>query len=181
MAINIFLSYPKAHTAAQSAFIADLTTYLKGRGLQPRTLGVNEYDMDTPLTAIRRLLLESNGVITVALRRLWIDSGMWRKGADVDGATETKAADVWFTSPYCQIEPAMAYQLGLPILILREAGVMAEGLLERGAVGTYMPEFTLDGDASSYLQSAEFNALIGKWEGHVRSVVEAKGRPPQLF
>jgi hypothetical protein len=75
----------------------------------------------------------------------------------------------------------MAYQLGLPILILREEGVLAEGLLEKGVVGTYMPEFSLDGDPVQYLHSPEWNALIGKWEGYVRAVVDSKGRPPKLF
>jgi len=37
------------------------------RGLEPRTLGVTDYDMDAPLKAIRRLMLESNGLITIAL------------------------------------------------------------------------------------------------------------------
>ena len=59
----------------------------------------------------------------------------------------------------------MAYQLGLPILILREKGVIADGLLEKGTVGVYMPEFSLEGDPLSYLRSPEWNALIGKWEG----------------
>ena len=62
----------------------------------------------------------------------------------------------------------MAYQLGLPTLILREQGVHQEGILEKGVVGTYMPEFSLDGDEADYLGSPEWNALIGKWEGFVR-------------
>ena len=181
MAINIFLSYPKTHTQDQSSFITDLTEYLRSRGFEPRTLGVNEYDMDAPLTAIRRLMLESNGLITVALRRLWMEKGVWQKGSNVNWSSEKHAGDMWFTSPYCQIEPAMAYQLGLPILILREQGVVSEGLLEKGAVGTYMPEFTLDADPKAYLQSPEFNSLIGKWEGYVRAVVDAKGKPPKLY
>ena len=181
MGIGIFLSYPKTHTQKQSAFIEQLATYLRARGFEPRTLGVNEYDMDAPLTAIRRLMLESNGLITVALRRLWVQTGIWKKGANVDWAKEAPTTDVWYTSPYCQIEPAMAYQLGLPILVLRENGVLAEGLLEKGVVGTYMPEFSLEGEPGSYLQSPEFAALIGKWEGFVRAVVDGKGKPPKWF
>lgn len=181
MPIPIFLSYPQPHMKVQSEFIGSLSEYLRSRGMEPRTLGVNEYDMDAPLTAIRRLMLESNGLITVALRRLWVAEGISRKFADRSGAAESAAADVWLTSPYCQIEPAMAFQLGLPILILREQGVVAEGLLEKGAVGTYMPEFSLDAGSPEYLQSGEWSALIGKWEGQVRAVVDAKGRPPRMF
>jgi hypothetical protein len=50
-------------------------TYLRGRGLEPRTLGVTDYDMDAPMTAIRRLMLESNGLITVAFRRTEVRDG----------------------------------------------------------------------------------------------------------
>jgi len=35
----------------------------------------------------------------------------------------------WLTSPYYQIEPAMACQANLPIIILREEDVHAKGIL----------------------------------------------------
>jgi hypothetical protein len=179
--ISVFLSYPTPHLAGQVQFVDELAVALRDKGFEPRTLGVNEYDMDAPLTAIRRLMLESNGLITVALRRLWVGEGTVRKGADVSGVKETPFQETWLTSPYCHIEPAMAYQLGLPILILREQGVVADGLLERGVVGMYMPEFSLDTDPLEYLHSPEWSALLGKWEGYVRAVVDSKGKPPKLF
>jgi hypothetical protein len=181
MTIPIFLSYPKPHNENQQKFINELVGYLQGRGIEPRTLGVNEYDMDVPLKAIRRIMLESNGIITVAFRRIWIDRGIWRRAANLPGTAETPANEVWFTSPYCHIEPAMAFQLGLPFLILREKGVVAEGLLEKGAVGTYMPEFSVDTNPLQYLRSQEWSALVGKWEAQVRSVVDNKGMPPKLY
>jgi hypothetical protein len=179
--IPVFLSYPKPHWQRQQAFIAKLETYLRGRGLEARTLGVTDYDMDAPLKAIRRLMLESNGLITVAFRRTLVLEGLSRPDADLPGAKETVLRDTWLTSPYCQIEPAMAYQLGLPTLILREHGVHQEGLLERGVVGTFMPEFWVDADAEEYLDSPEWKDLIGKWEGFVRAVVDKKGNPPRLY
>ena len=69
MNISVFLSYPKPHLKSQKDFVNKLREYLEQRGLQPRTLGVTDYDMEAPLTAIRRLMLESNGLITVAFRR----------------------------------------------------------------------------------------------------------------
>lgn len=181
MRIPIFLSYPKPHWDRQQAFMGRLESYLRGRGLEPRTLGVTDYDMDAPLKAIRRLMLESNGLITVAFRRTYVAEGRSRPDADLPGVKEVAIRDLWLTSPYCQIEPAMAYQLGLPTLIIREEGVLQEGLLEKGVVGTYMPEFTLDSEASHYIDSPEWNDLIGKWEGFVRAVVDKKGNPPRLY
>jgi len=181
MRISIFLSYPKPHLKRQQDFIQRLGKYLSGRGLEPRTLGVTDYDMDAPLKAIRRLMLESNGLITIAFRRTVIHDAISRPGADISNISESPVQKVWLTSPYCQIEPAMAYQLGLPILILREQGVVEEGLLEKGAVGIYMPDFSLEKSDIDYLQSHEWNDVIGKWEGFVRAVVDTKDKPPALL
>nr|VFK22133.1 MAG: hypothetical protein BECKMB1821G_GA0114241_100165 [Candidatus Kentron sp. MB]VFK27749.1 MAG: hypothetical protein BECKMB1821I_GA0114274_100467 [Candidatus Kentron sp. MB]VFK74419.1 MAG: hypothetical protein BECKMB1821H_GA0114242_100467 [Candidatus Kentron sp. MB] len=181
MKISVFLSYPKPHRYAQQKFVERLEEYLRMRGLEPRTLGVTDYDMDAPLKAIRRLMLESNGLITIAFRRSLITEVKIRANADIGEVEESQMRDVWLTSPYCQIEPAMAYQLGLPVLVLREAGVIQEGLLEKGAVSIYMPEFSLEEESVDYLMSHEWNALVGKWEGFVRFVVEMKGNPPKLY
>jgi hypothetical protein len=181
MAIPVFLSYPSPHLQSQSSFIASLCANLRSRDLEPRTLGVNEYDVDTPLRAVRRLMLESNGLITVAFRRTWVREGISRRGADANGARETEFSDQWLTSPWCHIEPAMAFQLGLPIILLRESGVIADGVLEKGVVGLYMPSFSLDADPDSYLQGGEWRAIVRKWESRVRTVVDNKGNPPKLY
>lgn len=181
MAIPVFLSYPSPHLGSQAQFIEALSDYLRERDLEPRTLGVNEYDMDTPLRAVRRLMLESDGLITIAFRRTWINEAVLRKGADSNNAKESHLANQWLTSPWCHIEPAMAFQLGLPIILLRENGVMADGVLEKGVVGLYMPSFDLDRGATSYLEGQEWRAIVKKWESQVRSVVENKGNPPKLF
>ena len=69
MSSSIFLSYPRPFKKRQEEFIERIIHYFEERELQPRTLGVTDYDMDAPLTAIRRLMLESNGLVTIAFRR----------------------------------------------------------------------------------------------------------------
>lgn len=181
MAISVFLSYPKPCFGRQKAFVEQIHRYMSERGFGPRTLGVTDYDMDAPLTAIRRLMLESNGLLTIAFRRTFIERGTARLRTDIEKLKEEPLDGQWLTTPWAQIEPAMAYQLGLPVLILREKGVLADGILERGVVGLYMPEFDLDQSIDEYFAAAEWKGIIGKWEGYVRAVVERKGRPPQLF
>lgn len=183
MPIPIFLSFPQPHRQSQTRFIERISAYLRERGLEPRTLGVTEYDVDAPLRAIRRLLLESNGLITIAFRRLHIAQGTYRKDADEAAAIGKVAqiADRWLTSPFCQIEPAMAYQLGLPVLILREEGVQDEGVLEKGVMGISMPVFSLDDPTRDYLVTPECRALLRRWEGMVGEVVIARGTPPRLY
>lgn len=179
--ISIFLSYPKPCFGRQKEFIARIRAYLEQRGLEPRTLGVTDYDMSAPLTSIRRLMIESNGLLTVAFRRTFVEKGTARLRTDVEGLTEAPIDGTWLTTPWAHIEPAMAYQLGLPILILREKGVLDDGILERGVVGLYMPELDLNGAFDAYFSSAEWQGMIGRWEGYVRAVVDRKGAAPQLF
>lgn len=178
---SVFLSYPKPCTQRQQEFIERLCDYLDDRGFAPRTLGVTDYDTDAPLKAIRRLMRESNGLITVAFRRTYIEHAVGNHRTDLKDRQSHEMRDVWLTSPWAHIEPAMAYQLGLPILILKENKVVAEGILERGVVGTYMPEFSVEDPTDEYLTSHEWRQLIGQWEGQVRSVVDRKGDPPQLY
>lgn len=75
----------------------------------------------------------------------------------------------------------MAFQIGLPVLIIREQGVMADGVLEKGVIGTYMPEFDLSNPTQNYLSSDEWGQIIRRWECYVSSVVESKGNPPKLY
>ena len=181
MSISIFLSYPKPCFGSQKAFVDRIFGQLVERGFEPRTLGVTDYDMDAPLTAIRRLMLESNGLLTIAFRRTYIEKGTARLRTDIKTLKEESVDGRWLTTPWAHIEPAMAYQLGLPVLILREKGVLADGILEHGVVGLYMPEFDLDQAVDDYVAAAEWRGIIGKWEGYVRAVVDRKGRPPQLY
>ncbi|NKJ71803.1 hypothetical protein GFL38_05785 [Rhizobium leguminosarum bv. viciae] len=74
----------------------------------------------------------------------------------------------------------MAFQLGLPILILREEGVLAEGVLEKGVTGLYLPEFSLATE-QSFISSDEFRHLFDQWGGYVRAVYKKRGDPPKLY
>lgn len=69
---------PRPFNAAQMSFALALDTELKDHGLEPRTLGVTDWDPDAPLTAVRRLMLESNGLVSVAFRRTLIEKGVTR-------------------------------------------------------------------------------------------------------
>ena len=181
MNISIFLSYPKPFMKEQEEFISKLVLQLNNLGFAARTLGVTDYDINAPLNAIRRLMLESNGLITIAFRRLYIGSGISKPNPDLKFQSAIKINEKWITSPWAHIEPAMAFQLGLPILIIREKGVIDEGILAKGVVGVYMPEFNLETNIDKYFETIEWKEIIGKWSGYVRSVVEKKGSPPKLY
>ncbi len=177
---SIFLSYPQPFLERQKKFIDCVISYLSNRGFEPRTLGVTDYDMESPLIAIRRLMCESNGLITIAFRRTLIEQGIVNPLSNI-GRESLKISNQWLTSPYCHIEPAMAFQLGLPILIFKEDGVIEDGIIQKGVTGLYLPSFNLDDDTKEYFKKEEWIQIIEKWEHQVKSVVNAKGYPPKMY
>jgi hypothetical protein len=181
MPISIFLSRPEPINNVQKDFIKELCSWLEQRGFMPRTLGVGDYSDAAPLEAIRCLMSETNGLLCIAFRRSYIDTGTRavRAGKNYENKPMNRQ---WLTSPWSHIEPAMAYQIGLPVLILRESGVLDDGILEKGIIGLYMPEFDLGAlDEEHYLNSQEWAGISGRWEQHVKNVVANKSKPPKLY
>lgn len=176
MAIPIFLSHPKPCNEKQNEFIRRLRSLLSDRGIDAKTLGVNEYDMKVPLAGVRRIMLESNGVMVVAFGRYEIKSGRHHFYKQDVCASESINGS-WMTSPWCQIEAGMGFQLGLPVLIFRERGVRADGVLQHGVMGAYMPEFDLERDVSSYFTTEESRQLIQQFESQVIHFRDRKGFP----
>lgn len=177
----VFFSYPKPWCKDQDLLVQHVSSYLEQRGFEPRTLGITDYDMDAPLNAVRRLMRESNGLVTVALRRIQVAVGTSKRRGLDDSLEDTALENQWLTTPWPHIEAAMAFQLGLPILVFRERGVLADGILEPGVIGAYMPEIDSNASLDAYFGSPQWAQPIGQWEGRVRQVIEQKGKPPSLY
>lgn len=183
MDIPVFLSRPSPYTKQQEEFEARVGDCLEELGFAARTLGKTDYDPEEPLTACRRLMRECNGLIALAFRHFYIEKG-WECAIN---AKQTSLVDskplnnVYFTSPWVQIETTMAFSLGLPILVLREKGVNARGLMKKGIAGIYLPEFDLDDPDNDYLKTREWKEITNEWGGWVRAVRRAKGFPPRLY
>lgn len=162
--IPVFLSYPKPFNKKQVKFVKKVEKHLKENGFAPRTLGVTDYSMDAPLVKIRRIMGECYGLLSIAFRRAYIEKGTGKHEANLANQEPYDISNSWITSPYCQIEPSMAFQIDMPILIFREKGVINDGILEKGVVGSYMPEFDLSFSIDGYFKSSEWNQLIHDWK-----------------
>lgn len=160
--IPIYLSYPTPHTSLQESFIRALKKDLKKRGFYPRNMGTSEYSMDAPLTAISRAMIEVQGCLCVAFRRVYIENAIMKKGANVSGEKQIHREQYWYTSPFVHIEPAMAFQMQLPVLLFREKDVYCEGMLDPAIRGMYIPEFELSAEepVSIFFESQMYVQLI---------------------
>ena len=95
-------------------------------------------------------MLEFNGLLAIALKRTHIEKGYQYKNKKLQDINNK-----WLTSPYCKNEPAMAFQLGLPILILRDKSVISDGILEKGVIDNFMPVFNIQ-DGCNYFKKRIF-------------------------
>ncbi|GDY00602.1 hypothetical protein LBMAG48_30050 [Phycisphaerae bacterium] len=180
MSIPVFLSHPRPHNVQQSQLVDRIREYFRDRDMEPRTLGVSDYDTEVPLASIRRIMLECNGVLVLALRRYLVKSGEVHLAPSGKKSNIKKLANTWLTSPWCQVEAGMGFQLGLPVLVFREQGVLADGVLEQGVMASYMPEVELNGDVDKFLKSAQWKQLIQKFEADVLATRKKKGIPHLL-
>ncbi len=72
------------------------------------------------------------------------------------------------TSPWVQIEAGMAYQQGLPLLILKEKKVYNEGILDSQISDYYI--FELEVEKQFKKLSPELEEIIQSWVNHINKL-----------
>jgi hypothetical protein len=124
--------------------------------LVPHTVGRNKFSADAPLKTVTELLAKCSGTMVIALERTYFAAGIEKR----DGPAESALAEVKLPTPWNQIEAAMSYARGLPLLVIVESGLKSEGLLERG-YDWYVQQVKPDPAA---LTTNEFNGVLASWK-----------------
>jgi hypothetical protein len=157
--VNVFLSVGRTGTTEQSEFVAAVGSYMQTQGLALRTVGRNDFSRQKPLQRIAEVMRSCSGTIVIALERLYIIEGEeLRGGVNADHLADVKLPTVWN-----QIEAAMAYILGHPLLAIVESGLRNEGLLEEG-YDWYVSWLSLK---PSSLLEPEFKKTFADWKRNV--------------
>lgn len=159
----IFFSFPTPVSREQFEMVKALYRLLSSQHLTPRTLGVNEYNFKEPLAAVRRLLNQSYGLLAVAFKKTTVTQGSTIRKRDEEAPKHEDLAGLGLTSPWVQIETAMAYQINLPILLLREHDVNDDGLLQEGVIVHHMPVFNLSRGTAGFFRDRPFNAALDQF------------------
>jgi hypothetical protein len=120
----IFVSRPSVLAAGQEMICRKWLRGLSARGLQIEQLRRPGYEGD-PWEQLRRFFDRADGVLVLGMRQLVIDSGVWR----TDTVEEASQTSTW-TSPWMQVEAAMAIANGIPVLVAPEIGV-CEGVFAK--------------------------------------------------
>ncbi|WP_026885354.1 hypothetical protein [Clostridium beijerinckii] len=160
--IPVFLSHPSRLNSIQQEFVDAIIAKIREALLFPRTLPVTEQYPETPLTNIRRMMLSSYGFISLNLnqRQVYIiqnNLGQPQNQFALEG------------SPFAQIEPAMAYQSGLPILLIREAGVEQSGIWSFGIGPFLILEWDPTRPLEDFFTSNAWLEIFQNWISQVRN------------
>lgn len=126
--IPVFLSVGEAHKEAQSRYLKELIVHLRRRGINAETLGRTFWSIENPLKPVQAKMQEVYGAVILAMERFHSRQGVYKEGS----ISERAANDQYFATVWTHIEAAMAYQLRLPLLILKEEKLVDEGMFDPG-------------------------------------------------
>jgi len=160
--IPVFLSHPSRLNSPQQEFVDTIIRQIRRALLFPRTLPVTEQYPETPLTNIRRMMLSSYGFIALNLKQRQVNVVQNNLGEPQDLLT-------WEGSPFAQIEPAMAYQYGLPILLIRETGVEQSGIWSFGIGPFLILEWNSNEPQEEFFTSNAWLEIFQNWISQVRN------------
>jgi tetratricopeptide (TPR) repeat protein len=159
--INIFISAGTTANENQEKFVSAIESRLRSENLIPNTVGRNKFSADSPLKAVIELMDECYGTIIIALERTYFPTGTERR----NGSKEKQLSEIKYCTSWNQIEAAMAYTKGRPILVIIEEGLKSEGLLEKG-YDWYVMSVKPEVEA---LNSVEFNGVLTSWKKKVEA------------
>lgn len=179
--LPVFLSHPTSNTLnnIQIQFLIRLMDELKEALIFPRTLPNTEQYPESTMASIRRMIYSSFGMVTLNLARKKV------KVIQTNGATVYEkdiGAEYWTGSYFSFIEPAMAYQYGLPQLFITESTVSSQDVYESGGI---LPYRVLVWDSSkgiisinTFFKSIEWRQMLENWTAEVRSGYFLQMQPP---
>jgi len=168
--LDVFVSVGGTATGEQEAFVRAVEDRLRSEGLVPHTVGRNTFGSDAPLKTVTELMDKCSGTVVIALERCFFPTGVEKRG----GPKETPLTDIRLPTPWNQIEAAMSYARGLPLMVIVQAGLKSEGLLEHGN-DWYVQSVNLEVAA---LHSNEFNGVLASWKEKILEGPK-KAAPPK--
>ncbi|RCX17101.1 hypothetical protein DEU47_1212 [Bacillus sp. AG236] len=172
--IPIFLSTTTHLNDNQQRFLDRLILEIENALLFPRTLPLSESYPESILTDIRRLVSSSYGMLALNLRRFKIET------VDVNTGPLPPSTPFWVGSVYSQVEPSMAFQFGLPLLLVREEdtdennGIWAGGIAPLNLFIVWHSETqTVD----EFFNTPEWRSAFANWSAQVRNAFYIQTKP----
>lgn len=162
MRIPVFVSCPSTLSSTQERSRALILEELAAFGLEPRAIGRSDYPIDFPLREVAILCRHCSGGVILGFEQFCADSGAWKK--DTPEAKVVKGS-VSFPSPWNNMEGAILFALGLPILVFREPCISG-GIFDIGATDAFIHGMPRPDCAPEERES--LRAVVNRWQARVQ-------------
>ncbi|GKU83854.1 hypothetical protein [Niallia sp. NCCP-28] len=172
--IPIFLSTTTHLNDNQQRFLNRLILEIENALLFPRTLPLSESYPESILTDIRRLVSSSYGMLAVNLRRFKIQT------VDVNAGPLPPSTPFWEGSVYSQVEPSMAFQFGLPLLLVREEDTDANNGIWAGGIAPlnlFIVWHSETQTVDQFFNTPEWRSAFANWSAQVRNAFYIQTEP----
>ena len=161
MALKVFVSAGTPANDSQREFRDAVMRAIEIAGLTPRPLSARDWDYKHPLSPIRRAIDDCAGAIIIAYARYQFPSGTELRKDGSLPLSETSFPTVWN-----HIEGAMAYENGLPLLVIAQTGLRRDAILEEtGDIKPFWVDIT-----PSAIQADSFIGCLSSWKQDVEAV-----------
>jgi hypothetical protein len=125
MKTKVFLSAGTPFNVNQGLILNQVKAVFEREGL---LLCQPEFSPKVPLLNVRESLIECKGLLAIAAVRYSAKEVLEKPGSE----GEALFSNVEFTTPWIHIETSLAYDLGLPIMLIADKNLRREGFLEHG-------------------------------------------------
>jgi hypothetical protein len=155
--INVFISHPTPYNKCQKQFLEMIEAKLALHDLNPVNLGKNNWSFKSPLEPIKEIMSTCKAAVILGLERHHSYIGYERE----DSVVEKEHIHRFTSSPWIQIEAGMAYQAGLPLLIIKEKKLDAEGILDSNSSDYFVFDVMIEKEVKR--PSKELDQFIQSW------------------
>jgi hypothetical protein len=160
---DIFLSRPNWVGPEFKQGLEAFTNILKSYEMNPRTLGVSDYPVNTPLDEVISIMDKCVGIIILGYPQIEVKEGVL-KGETIDSS-------VILATEWNHIEAGLAYAKGLPLLVIHHKGVQ-RGIFDRGAINKFIYEVDLSN--STWFTTESIIGAIESWRQRLNKTSPAE-------
>ncbi|WP_256218425.1 hypothetical protein [Bacillus sp. MUM 116] len=172
--IPIFLSTTTHLNDKQNMFLNRLILEIENALLFPRTLPLSESYPEIILTDIRRVVSSSYGMLAMNFRRFFVEV------LETNEGPSPSTAPSWQGSVYSQVEPSMAFQFGLPLLLVREDNTDANNGIWSGGIvplNTFIVWDSENQTVDEFFSTIEWREAFANWSAEVRNAYYIQTEP----
>jgi hypothetical protein len=172
---QVFVSIGTPRTPEQGQFKTALLEKLRTRDLLPRTVGRNHDDTDSsharPFDQICDLIGQSHGIVVVAYQKHFARE----YEHDVLSPENRRVfAEMKLATAWNQVEAAIGYQAGIPMLLICEQGVHRDGVFDSEGIASPV----MVSISPPALEGVVFLNTLQSWVNAVKKHAETHGSLP---